>query len=263
MKNMKIKINSPEHSKQVQEALFALGCMWAGYDELTDVKHTARDQLYVNYCGNQTFRIAYGAGDVFFDSQNQPQHWLHSDGQFYDYKEDKKVNNVDAEEPTIKGVPVSQCVGRKVRVLAPDYSARFKYGSKHVVNDYSDDDGNHVLTDEGAGWWDDADDWEWVEEDAPVMISETGLSSITSLEDLFKYVRESENEVRLYNTRVGVYYYLGGNGDGTYHTGGHKELSNIITKHFTGSEQRAKIQQQIDEKKAAIAELELQMEELG
>lgn len=61
LKAMKFKINSPEHSKQIQEKLFELGYYWGISGK--SVLHTGRPALYANYFGDETLTYSTCLGD--------------------------------------------------------------------------------------------------------------------------------------------------------------------------------------------------------
>lgn len=71
MTTMKIRINSPEHSAEVQKKLFSLGCIWGGnpYPGVEHVRFTNATKLYVTRGLIQTgFET-----DKSFDSEPAPE----------------------------------------------------------------------------------------------------------------------------------------------------------------------------------------------
>ena len=52
-KNMKFRVKDKEHSKQIQEYLFSLGCKWSSFDQKT--QHTNARFLFVGIRGFITY----------------------------------------------------------------------------------------------------------------------------------------------------------------------------------------------------------------
>lgn len=61
LKAMKFKINSPEHSRQIQEKLFKLGYFWGMSGKM--VQYTDRPALYANYFGDKTLTHSHTLED--------------------------------------------------------------------------------------------------------------------------------------------------------------------------------------------------------
>lgn len=82
--NMKFRISSPEHSKQVQEALFKAGFKWSGTSTLTE--HLGADFLYAEVSSGGAKYICWsnkdGIDDEFFEEQTQYVETVLLDGEF-------------------------------------------------------------------------------------------------------------------------------------------------------------------------------------
>lgn len=74
---MKFRIQSPEHSAEVQRALFALGYVWGGnaYAGMSPeyVMYADKGNLFVNRGLIQT---AAGTNDAYFDADPNPEYVL-------------------------------------------------------------------------------------------------------------------------------------------------------------------------------------------
>jgi hypothetical protein len=76
---MKFKVESVEHSKAIQDALFALGYKWAGNDAYH--KHEDARYLFADINGERGYITYVHADDSYFNDSPNVEHFL-VDGEF-------------------------------------------------------------------------------------------------------------------------------------------------------------------------------------
>lgn len=91
-KNMKFRVNSPEHSKQIQEHLFTLGYLWDG-ESKAGVENTHFEFLYTNSDG----RIKYGSLECTFKDPLYKEYTL-QEITSYTIVEKKETVTIDGKE---------------------------------------------------------------------------------------------------------------------------------------------------------------------
>lgn len=119
--NVKIRINDPEHSRQVQKVLFDMGYVWSGK---AVVQNTEKEALYAD-CDNPY--LSYSNAGYFHNEQSK-EYILHN-GEFIPaeeyYKQPESVGSVTFKNDVDRySGPVSTYVGvieRSALGLTPRY----------------------------------------------------------------------------------------------------------------------------------------------
>lgn len=91
-KNMKFRVNSSEHSKQIQEHLFTLGYKWI-CEVRQAVEKTDKPFLYVEECG----QITYGDTEEYFKNSIHKEYTL-QEITAYTLVEKKETITIDGKE---------------------------------------------------------------------------------------------------------------------------------------------------------------------
>ena len=87
LKPFKIKVESEEHSREIQEWLFSLGYKWMGGG--TDPKSLTAPFLFLKKDeGDEELTIKYGFWSGYFEESTLPEKWFY-DGELHDKPKDQ------------------------------------------------------------------------------------------------------------------------------------------------------------------------------